>query len=347
MSPATASDSRERGRAGWSVRIRTALRALGGNVEDAAADAETGQAQDSVDQAIETLAAASIQEVQDRGYHFQQRDYYSALNDLSFLTANWDLWHGRPLPQGIKWDLDTQLAEVRRISPYLSELDEVPQDAPPGPPRYHWNNNFWRGGDALVHYGLLRHFKPRRIVEVGAGWSSLLMAEALGRNQEEGSEPAVVDQIEPFPRKELLSALPADWTLHEVILQRADLELFDSLQAGDVCFYDGSHVARAGSDVVWFFFEVLPRLKPGVLVHVHDIFWPADYPDDWIFNRGQTWNEQYVLQAFLMYNNAFEPVICNPILCQRRMGALEELFGETPETQHSGSSVWLRKTDAP
>lgn len=308
-------------------------------------DAEAPGARPSIDQAIETLAAASVQEVQDRGYHFQQRDYYSALNDLSFLTTNWDLWHDRPLPEGIRWDLDAQLDEVRQISPYLSELEDVPQDAPPGPPRYHWNNDFWRGADALVHYGLLRRDKPRRVVEIGCGWSSLLMADALERNREEGSEPTVVDQIEPFPREELLSALPSHWTLHEAILQRADLELFDSLEAGDVCFYDGSHVARAGSDVVWFFFEVLPRLKPGVLIHVHDIFWPADYPDDWIFNRGQTWNEQYVLQAFLMYNGSFEPLICNALLYQRRKEALEALFRGT-DSQHSGVSVWLKKTGA-
>lgn len=327
-------DSSTRGssQTGWSTRIRAALHALRGDVADTATDAgdEDDQAQDSIDRALEVLSAASIDEIQDRGYHFQQRDFYSALNDLPFLTSNWDLWHERPLPQGINWDLDAQLDEVRRISPYLSELVNVPEDAPPGLPKYHWKNNFWRGADALVQYGLMRHVKPRRVIEIGAGWSSLLLADALVRNQEEGSEPTVVDQIEPFPRTELLSALPAHWTLHETILQRADLELFDSLQAGDVCFYDGSHVARAGSDVVWFFFEVLPRLKPGVLVHVHDIFWPSDYPDDWIFNRGQTWNEQYVLQAFLMYNNSFEPVICNPVLCQRRMAPLEELFRERP-----------------
>jgi len=182
------------------------------------------------------------------------------------------------------------------------------------------------------------------VVEIGAGWSCLLMADALNRNQEEGSKPTQVTQIEPYPRRELLSALPAHWKMHDVILQRADLGLFESLEAGDVCFYDGSHVARAGSDVVWFFFEVLPRLKPGVLVHIHDIFWPSDYPDEWIFERGQTWNEQYVLQAFLMYNNSFEPVICNSMLFQLRRETVKELYQSTPETQHSGVSVWLRRT---
>ena len=308
-------------------------------------DVDTGTPSgESIDQAIETLKAAPIREVQDRGYHFQRRDFYSALNDMPFLSANWDLWHDRPSPEGIAWDLDSQLEEVRRISPHMEELADVPFDAPVGPPSYHWANDFWRGGDAMVHYALLRHAKPQRVVEIGCGWSSLLMRDALERNESDGAATAVVNQIEPYPRRELLSALPTHWTLHDVILQRADLSLFESLEAGDVCFYDGSHVARAGSDVVWFFFEVLPRLKPGVLVHLHDICWPADYPDEWIFDRGQTWNEQYVLQAFLMYNSAFEPLICNAMLYHRRKDQVDDLYSVTPETQHTGSSVWLRRT---
>jgi len=220
------------------------MRALRGSIPEAHSIGATEDV--SIDHAIETLAAAPVREVQNHGYHFQKRDYYSALNDLSFLTANPDLWHDRPMPQGIEWDLDAQLGEVKRISRYLPELANVPMDAPDGPPRYHWNNDFWRAVDALVHYCLLRDLKPHRVVEIGSGWSSLLMAEALRRNEEAGSPPTAVDQIEPYPRGELLSALPEHWTLHEDILQRADLALFDSLGAGDVCFYDGSHVARAG-----------------------------------------------------------------------------------------------------
>jgi predicted O-methyltransferase YrrM len=334
------------GRMGWRPRIRAALRALRGVEVEKAAEAKSTQAGESIDQAIETLEAASIKEVQDHGYHFQRRDYYSALNDIPFLTENWDLWHERPPPPGIRWDLDAQIDEVRHVSRYLAELANIPFDPPQGPPRYHWDNNFWRGSDALVHYGLLRHAKPRHVVEIGAGWSSLLMADALERNRAEGSAPTIVDQIEPYPRRELLSALPSDWTLHKTILQRVDLRVFDSLEAGDVCFFDGSHVARAGSDVVWFFFDVLPRLKPGVLVHVHDIFWPTDYPDEWIFERGQTWNEQYVLQAFLMYNSDFAPMICNNMLFRHRREELANLFSGVPETHHSGASVWFRRTGA-
>jgi len=300
---------------------------------------------DPLTRAIETLRETPIAEIQRRGFHFQARDYYSALNDIAFLEENRDLWHDRPLPRGVDWDLEAQLQAVRRIAPYAHELRDVPQDMPPGPPSYHWRNDFWSGLDALVHYGLLREAKPSRVVEIGCGWSSLLMAAALTRNEAEGAAPTIVDQIEPYARKELLSALPAHWDLHETILQRAPMESFEALGDGDVCFYDGSHVARAGSDVVWFFSEVIPRLAPGVIVHVHDIFWPSDYPDPWIFERGQTWNEQYVLQAFLMYNREFEPLLSNTALLSAFPAEMEELLGSLP-TVLNGGSLWMRRRSA-
>lgn len=326
-----------------SARLATALRALLGRPlpPPAPAPQEDG---DPVGRAIETLRQTPVAEIQRRGFHFQVRDFYSALNDLAFLEENHDLWHERPLPRGINWDLEAQLEVVRRIAPYAHELKDVPQDMPPGPPRYHWRNDFWSGLDALVQYGLLREAKPSRVVEIGCGWSSLLMAEALSRNEADGTTSAV-DQVEPYARKELLSALPAHWNLHETILQRAPMEPFEALREGDVCFYDGSHVARAGSDVVWFFSEVIPRLAPGVIVHVHDIFWPSDYPDPWIFERGQTWNEQYVLQAFLMYNREFEPLLSNTALLSSFPAEMEELLGSLP-TVMSGGSLWMRRRSA-
>ena len=296
----------------------------------------------TVEQAIEVLRRTSPIEVQRHGYHFQVRDFYSGLNDVLFLEENLDLWHSRPLPAGVEWDLEAQLEVLERIAPYCRELHDVPEDMPPGPPRYHWINDFWNGADAIVQYGLLRQAKPHRVVEIGCGWSSLLMAEALARNEGEGAPTAGVEQIEPYPRKELLRALPATWSLHETILQRAPLELFESLEAGDVCFYDGSHVARVASDVVWFFSEVIPRLKPGVLVHLHDIFWPNDYPDLWVFDRAQTWNEQYVLQAFLMYNDRFRPLLCNSAVFEAYREQAIELFQGLP-AHRGGSSVWMER----
>jgi predicted O-methyltransferase YrrM len=297
---------------------------------------------DPIADAIETLRATPIAEIQRRGWHFQQRDFYSALNDFEFLEENRDLWHDRPMPRGIDWELDGEVVKLRQIAPFALELADVPDDMPEGPPRFHWRNNFWTGLDAFVHYCLMRDAKPRRVVEIGCGWSSLLLAQALARNEDDGAPRADVDQVEPYPRTELLRALPDHWNLHEAILQRAPLSLFEELEDGDVCFYDGSHVAKPGSDVVWFFAEVIPRLAPGVIVHLHDVFWPAEYPDEWIFDRGQTWNEQYVLQAFLMYNSDFKPLLCNPALAALHPTELDELFAAIAPVAGSGS-FWMRR----
>jgi predicted O-methyltransferase YrrM len=325
--------------------LRAALASRLGAAQDRDDDSRASPAPnfeaDDIAHAVATLEGLPPRELQRRGYHLQRRDYYSALNDLEFLADNPDLWHDRPLPAGVEWNLPEQLELARQLAPYARELDDVPWDAPSGTPVYHWNNDFWRGIDALVHYGLIRHLRPARVVEIGCGWSSLLLARALAAN---GSPNEVqVHQIEPYPRRELLASLPSHWTREETILQRASTASFEQLRAGDVLFYDGSHVARAGSDVNWFFFEILPRLQPGIVVHVHDIYWPADYPDRWIFERGQTWNAPYVLQAFLMYNSAYELVIANSALRAAHRPELEQLFAGARDGIGGGGSVWMRR----
>lgn len=300
---------------------------------------------DPVGAALATLEAVPILDLQRRGWHFQRRDFYSALNDLDFLAENRDLWHDRPLPTGIDWDLDAQLATIEEIAPFAGELGDVPWDEPPGPPAYFWNNDFWRGIDALVHYGLLRRFQPQRIVEIGCGWSSLLMARAVAATDAGRPTVTSVHQIEPYPRRELMANLPESWTKEETILQRASLASFEALRDGDVVFYDGSHVSRPGSDVNWFLFEVVPRLAPGVIVHVHDILWPSDYPDDWVFERGQTWNEQYVMQAFLMFNEEFELLVANAALLSERLDAMRAAFRGVADFS-GGASIWLRRRQA-
>jgi hypothetical protein len=299
---------------------------------------------DPIASAIATLERVPPLELQRLGYHFQRCDFYSALNDLDFLAENKDLWQGRSMPAGIDWGLDRQLALLREIAGYVGELRDVPvepgADSPFG---YHWHNDFWRGTDALVHYALLRARRPARVLEIGCGWSSLLMAQALALNEAESGARCSVHQIEPYPRHELMSRLPAHWTIEEKMLQRASLARVEELRAGDVLFYDGSHVARVASDVNWFFFEILPRVAPGTIVHLHDIFWPADYPESWIFDRGQTWNEQYVLQAFLMFNGEFEVLLANSALVTEYPEQVQALLAGSPEPISGGGSVWLRR----
>ncbi len=291
---------------------------------------------------LAAIAALPAEQVQRHGYTLQRLDYYSPVNDLAFLDANRDLWHGRGLPAGIDWNLEEQLSLLRRLARFLPELDDVPAEQP-DPLAYHWHNNFWRGIDAMVHYGLMRELRPRRVVEIGCGWSSLLLARALERNQAEGATRAEVHQIEPYPRQELMATLPGHWTHEQAMLQRADPAAIEALGEGDVLFYDGSHVAKAASDVNWMVFEVLPRVASGVIIHFHDIFWPEDYPESWIFERAQTWNEQYVLQALLMFNREFELLLANAALRLERGEEMRKLLSSPNEEPGGGASVWIRR----
>jgi hypothetical protein len=287
----------------------------------------------SVDEAIDVLRSVPFEEVQRRGWHFQPNHFYWPLNDVAFLRENMALWHDRGAPKGIDWRLDAQVEVARAVHRYLPELDDVPEVPDDGPARFVWQNNAFSGADAVVYYGLVRERQPRRVVEIGSGWSNLLLARALERND----TPCQVTLVEPFPNESLFASLPHDWELHRAIVQHADLHLFERLEAGDICFYDGSHCVRTGGDVNWFLFEVLPRLSPGVLVHLHDIFFPDDYHDDWIFNEGLSWNEQYILQAFLMHNDAYRVVIANHMLWRERPADMAALYDV------DGGSIWLEK----
>ena len=286
-----------------------------------------------IDEAIEALRGVPFEEIQRRGWHFQPNHFYWPLNDVAFLRENLGLWHDRGLPQGVAWDLDGQLELASRVHAYLPELEDVPDLPAEGRARFVWQNNAFSGADAVVYYGLVRDLQPRRVVEVGSGWSSLLLARAVQRNERR----CEVTIVEPFPNEWLFEALPPEWEVHRAIIQHADLAIFERLGPGDVCFYDGSHCVRTGADVNWFLFEVLPRLAPGVLVHLHDIFFPDDYHDEWIFNEGLSWNEQYVLQAFLMHNDAYRIRIANHMLWKERAHELSELYNM------DGGSIWLEK----
>jgi predicted O-methyltransferase YrrM len=289
-----------------------------------------------IDRAIKTLQSHTPREIQRRGYHFQANDFYSPLNDLGFLEENRDLWvgdHGDP--KDIDWNLAGQLATAREVAGYVDELRDVPHTASGA--EYRWDNAFWNNADALVQYGLVRGRKPRRYLEIGSGWSSLLLQRAVERN----GTPCQVTLVEPYPNREILSRLPRAWRHHECILQRVPAEAFLQLEAGDIAFYDGSHCSKVASDVNYFFFQVLPSLKAGVLVHFHDVFFPEQYPETWIFDRGQTWNEQYVLQAFLMNNRSYRILIANHFLFRRCGADLEQLYkGIQPPF---GCSLWLEK----
>jgi hypothetical protein len=136
-------------------------------------------------------------------------------------------------------------------------------------------------------YCMARHFQPRLTIEVGSGFSSLVLGDAAARN---GSSGVVC--IEPFPREFLRTRFPGLRSLMENKVQDIDRNFFSQLEAGDILFIDSSHTVKIGGDVNYLFLEVLPRLKPGVIVHVHDIFLPFEYRRDWVLDEFRFWTEQ-------------------------------------------------------
>jgi hypothetical protein len=190
---------------------------------------------------------------------------------------------------------------------------------------------------------MMRHFRPRSIIEVGSGYSSAVMLDTAERFLGNGVRFTF---IEPFARERLQSALrPGDERLATILPQRVQdvpLSLFSTLQQNDILFVDSSHVAKFGSDVCHLLFKVLPRLNHGVLVHFHDVLWPFEYFREWLL-RGWAWNEAYMLRAFLQYNSAFSIVYFNSYLGNVHTAAWRHYSPLSAVS--SGASLWLRKDE--
>jgi CBS domain-containing protein len=291
-----------------------------------------------IDKAIELLRSVPFEELQRRGWHFQPNHYYWPLNDIPFLREHPEVWMGRSVPAEIDWDMEGQFQLLESISPYLTELADVPAGLPSGVGEFVWNNPSFPRGDAYAYYGIVRKLKPRRLIEVGAGWSTLVMARAIAKN----ATSCEVTLVEPDPPWGVLGKLPAGWTLVEDLVQFVGTAMFEALEPGDVLFYDGSHCVRTGGDVNWIFFEVLPRLAPGVFIHVHDVAWPWDYPAEFILDEGLSWNEQYFVQAFLMGNRSYRVRLAVSMLPLLQRG---EVSAHLPEGA-SGGSLWIEKLGA-
>jgi predicted O-methyltransferase YrrM len=175
---------------------------------------------------------------------------------------------------------------------YADDLPETGQLT-----EYFTNNSQFGWLDSRTLPVLLQHLRPQRIVEIGSGFSSLLTADVNKRLLQNSAEFSC---IEPYPREFLRKPIPG---LHELLIEKVEdlpISYFAELAPGDVLFIDSSHVAKTGSDVNYLAFEILPRLQPGVIVHIHDVFLPNEYPKDWVLDDNRSWNEQYLVRALLM-----------------------------------------------
>lgn len=190
--------------------------------------------------------------------------------------------------------------------------------------------------DARTLFVLLRAWKPRRLIEVGSGYSTMLVSDVNDRFL---SNSCKVLCVEPFPRPFLKQMQSIE--LVEKKVQQVPYDVFDQLEAGDILFIDSSHVAKTGSDVNFLYFEILPRLKPGVRVHVHDIFLPVEYPAPWVLEENRSWNEQYVLRALLMFSNKFRVLFGSMNALVNHKESLSAALCRPLEKLYGGGSIWL------
>ena len=265
--------------------------------------------------------------------------FYSPIVDPDQLRGA-SLWKNVPEPCGIDFNERSHRALLAVSLPVALRGFNYPHEPPEPADRgaYYTGNSQFGWLDSRILFALLRIWKPRRILEVGSGYSTLLMDDVNRRFLE--SKCSIVC-IEPYPRDFLL-CLPGIQLVQSPV-QDVPLITFESLEAGDVLFIDSSHVSKTGSDVNWIVFEVLPRLRKGVRIHFHDIFLPAEYPREWVLDENRSWNEQYLLRALLMYSSAFRVVFGATYAWARFPRLMQATLGEQPGQSHGGGSFWLER----
>jgi len=238
-------------------------------------------------------------------------------------------------------DIDLRVAQQLAL---LDELAVYAADCPfpeteSGDGLYYFDNPAYAYADGLTLHAMLRHFRPRRVVEVGSGFSSCAILDTRRLFLDAATE---LTFIEPYPEllRSRLGKGVANFRLIAEPVQDVDPAPFEALADGDFLVIDSTHVAKLGSDVLRLLFEVLPALQRGVLVHFHDIFWPFEYPKKWI-SEGRAWNEVYLLRAFLQNNRDFEIVYFYSYLealHRKRIASRMPLC-----LKRRGANLWLRR----
>ena len=252
------------------------------------------------------------------------------------MSREHEIWKAAPRTiRGLDLNEDEQL---RLLNEFASYYDELPFEANAKEGlRYYYENIFFSYSDAIFLFCMMRKNKPKRIIEVGSGFSSAVMLDTNNLFYENLIKCTF---IEPYPKR--LNSLLMENEKIDLIeqpLQNVDIKLFEQLGKNDLLFIDSTHISKTGSDVNFLIFEVLPRLAKGVKIHFHDIFYPFEYPKEWVIDDKRSWNEDYILRAFLTYNTKFKIIAFNAFLVEFHKKWFEENMPLCLKSQ--AASIWL------
>lgn len=268
--------------------------------------------------------------------------YSPIVNPEELMARQNELWPNNPEVLGIDFNNEYHKKVLSEYFPehienysYKENSDETLFND-----EFYTQNSQFSWLDSRSLFVLLNQWKPQRMIEVGSGFSSLLTADVNYRFLKNTID---FKCIEPYPRPFLKKKING---LNEVIIdkvQNVNKELFSQLNSGDILFIDSSHVAKTGSDVNFLYFEILPILKTGVKIHIHDIFLPDEYPKEWVLEANRSWNEQYILRALLMYSDTFR-VLFGCSYAQHKYPELVVKALNLPNGNgFGGGSIWIEK----
>lgn len=287
------------------------------------------------------------------GFHVMPNSFYYPEPETTKLNDH--LWERESELIGMNLNTERQISFLKQVIPKYQKEMNFPENDAHDDSFYLNNNTFGGGGDAEVLHSMIRHFKPKRVIEIGSGFSTRLSARACLMNKEKDGVNSELYAIEPYPNESLKKGFAGLTALIQKPLEDVDLDFFRSLDKNDILFIDSSHVLKIGGDVRYEYLEILPRLKNGVIVHSHDIFFPGEYPKPWILDNHWFWTEQYLVQAFLAFNSVFEILWAGQYMSRKYPEAMKQtlhFYRDIPIDQlrynpaMGAGSLWIqRKTN--
>ncbi|MGI8893189.1 MAG: class I SAM-dependent methyltransferase [Bacteroidia bacterium] len=278
---------------------------------------------------------------------FPPGHYYSTTPDVTEIAQHQEEIFENEDIKGIDLQLEEQQNLLYQLLPFYNEVPynfSEKGDIKNHKLRYKVKNAFYRYSDSIFLFCMMRYFKPNKMVEVGSGHSSAIM---LDTNELFFNDRIQITFIEPFPEERLEKVFRLTDHDHSVLLknkvQETNPQIFEDLNKNDFLFIDSSHVSKAGSDVNYIFFHILPLLKPGVFIHFHDIFYPFELPRTWVLKDHWFWNENYILRAFLMNNPDYEIILFNDFLHKKNRMWFEKEMPDCLTDMGNTGSIWIRK----
>lgn len=272
--------------------------------------------------------------------------FYSPIPDLKDLEER-RVWEAKSSLAGIDFGADRQVILLNELGQKYGEECNWPVLPTADPYDFYLDNQSFNYGCAASTHAMFREFKPKRVIEIGSGMSSLVICKAIELNRLDGSGSAEYSIADPYPREIIKKGLPGVSELIARPVEHVKPEFFDRLKENDVLFIDSGHSVRIGGDVNFLYLEVLPRLAPGVIVHIHDISLPYEYPKAYATSEvfRQFWTEQYLLQSFLCYNDEFEVLLAMNYLMTDHFDTFKQAFALYDSGIHrAGSgSFWMRR----